>query len=92
MTELMTSGQISRNKKSAFLLRTRQVYNLFQDLWNRFPSLGGWGWVKVYWVPWLSKQIDRTDGGWVQSTLGAKVQETNRQTDRAGGTSGVAII
>ena len=22
---------------------TRQVYNLFQDLWNRFPYLGGWG-------------------------------------------------
>ena len=20
-------------------------YNLFQDLWNRFPYLGGWGWV-----------------------------------------------
>ena len=22
---------------------TRQVYNLFQDLWNRFPYSEGWG-------------------------------------------------
>ena len=25
---------------------TRQVYNLFQDPWNSFPYLGGWGWVQ----------------------------------------------
>ena len=24
-------------------IQTRQVYNLFQDLWNRFPYFEGWG-------------------------------------------------
>ena len=43
---------------------TRQVYNLFQDLWN-CDYFGGW-------VEGPSKQADRTDGGWVQSTMGAK--------------------
>ena len=36
-------------------------------------------------MPWLSKQTDRTDGGWVQSTFGAKAEQTDRQTDRTGG-------
>ena len=25
-------------------------------------------------MPWLSKKTDRTDGGWVQSTFGAKAE------------------
>ena len=29
--------------KMVNLLITRQVFNLFQDLWNRFPSFEGWG-------------------------------------------------
>ena len=29
------------NLTSSYL--TRQVFNLFQDLWNRFPDFEGWG-------------------------------------------------
>ena len=36
------------------------------------------------WVEGASKQTDRTDGGWVQSTFGAKAEQINRQTDRTG--------
>ena len=32
------------------------------------------------WVECPSKQTDRTDGGWVQSTFGAKAEETPVKT------------
>ena len=49
---------------------TRQVYNLFQDLWNWFIILKGGKRVQA------SRQ---TDSGWVQSTFGAKAEQiTNR--------------
>ena len=40
---------------------------MFQDLWNWF-IFGGW-------VEGPSKQTDSTDGGWVQSTFGAKAEQ-----------------
>ena len=40
---------------------TRQIYNLFQDLWNRFILRGGGG-FKVSLVPRLCRLIDRMGG------------------------------
>ena len=39
---------------------TRQVNNLFQDLQNRFPYLGGWGWVQSDFGV-TAKQTDKPD-------------------------------
>ena len=36
-------GRISQLVKIAALKEKRQVYNLRQHLWNRFPYLGDWG-------------------------------------------------
>ena len=51
------------------LVLTRQVYNLFQarpvELVHYFGK----------WVEGPSKQTDRTDGGWGQSTFGAKAEK-----------------
>ena len=47
------------------VIKTRQVYNL--ELVHYF---GGW-------VEGPSEQTDRTDGGWVPSTFGAKAEQIN---------------
>ena len=49
------------------IILTRQVYNLFQDLWNWFPLT--WGWLVAGQSPCGAKaektirQTDRTGGG-----------------------------
>ena len=40
------------------LVITSQVYNLFQDLWNRSPYLGGWGRVQSPFGA-MAKKTDR---------------------------------
>ena len=61
------------------LRQTRQVYNQFQDLWNWFIILEG-GWVEG-----PSKQTERTDCGWVQSTFGAKAEQIRKVLEVGGG-------
>ena len=63
------SINISSNFSQRFLLYFEQ---------DRFPYLGGWEWVTVPWVLWLSKQTDRTDGAWVQSKL-MRIELNNRE-------------
>ena len=36
-------GQLTIIILETFTKETRQAYNLFQDLWNRFPYFEGWG-------------------------------------------------
>ena len=61
----------------------RQVYNLFQDLWNRYPFLGGWGWVHSPFgatAKQKDRYTDRTGGRWKHSSpFGAKGKQTDRQ-------------
>ena len=58
--------------------RQAQGYNMFQDLWNRFPYLGSWGWVQM---PIGAKDVqtvryaDKQDWCWVGAM---SLRQTNR--------------